>query len=186
MQVVDCKLVRNRRGLIVGEYTFRILAGTATGMLIKKRFTKKMCRAFAKELGFSNKYRQRKKSLPYFKEFIDIVGMRLMGLFDPELCVNGPSFWHMGCTSALKTYNKKLLKMRVRKDKDGFQCPNAYTHPCSKCHVGYDECPAGTHPRTYELHYCPGCQEENWFDPKLSRDKCIVCLTKDNLRTDGV
>jgi hypothetical protein len=105
----------------------------------------------------------------------------MMGLFDPKLSTGSPAFWHMGCTGGLKTYNRKLLQMRGRQN--GFVCPMGYLHDCSKCPIGYDQCPAGTHPRTYVWQLCKVCQEENWFDIKQNKDMCVGCCTKENLRT---
>lgn len=181
MQIVDYKVMRNARGLTVGEYTFRVLTGSAAGLLVKKRLTRKACRALAKQIGFPRrKKKQTRKSLPRYKEFGDLIGCRMLGLFDAEHSVNGPGFWHMSCTGGMKTYNRNLLKDRSRKF--DFKCPMDYTHPCNKCPIGYDECPVATHPRTYELQHCSECGEENWFDTKLSGDMCVSCLTKYNLR----
>jgi hypothetical protein len=182
MQVVDYKLVRNARGLMVSEYTFRVLTGTAAGALVKKRLTRKAARMLARQIGFPGR-RRRKKSVPRYKEFGDLVGCRLLGLFDAEHSINGPGFWHMSCTGGMKTYNRKLLKNRTRKY--GFECPYDYTHPCNKCPIGYDNCEAATHPRTYVLQQCDACQEENWFDLKLSGEMCVSCLTKYNLRSES-
>ena len=183
LQVVDYKLVRNAKGLTVSEYTFRVLSGTAAGMLVKKRLTRKACRMLARQIGFPSRRKQRsKKSVPRYKEFGDLVGCRLLGLFDAEHSVNTPGFWHMSCTGGMKTYNRKLLKDRTRKF--AFKCPMDYTHPCNKCPIGYDQCPVATHPRTYELQHCDECGEENWFDTKLSGDMCVSCMTKYNLRSN--
>lgn len=180
LQVVDYKLVRNRRNEVCAEYTFRVLSGSACPMLVKKILNRKTCAGFAKDLGFTPRSRRRKSSV-YFLDFADLFGLRMFGLFDPELSVTQPKFWHMACPASLRKYNKELLKKRARV---GFTCPNGYLHACSKCHVGTDRCEAATHPRTYQLKLCSGCKHEAWFDSKRSTDLCVDCFTKNQLRPE--
>lgn len=180
MQFVDCLIKRNRRQELVADYTLRVLSGTAAGMLIHATLNRKICGGLAKELGFGNKYKQRPNSVKHFKEFSEFVGLRIVGLFEPELCLTTPKFWHMACPSGCKNYNRKLLKKRARL---GFKCPKGYTHPCSLCHIGYDQCSAATHPRSYVMRMCDKCKEDNWFDEKQNPDMCISCLTKQRLRS---
>jgi hypothetical protein len=187
LQIVDVRLLRNVKGAVVAEYTCRVLAGSAAGMLVKRTFTRKTCAMLAKDMGFGDRYRiakqnrtgKRKRTVHPFSSFADFVGLRFYGLFDSETCDSKPKFWHVSAPPSAKSYNRQILKQRARID---FTCPFGYTHSCSLCFVGYDSCPVATHPRTYSLGQCSVCKESDWFDSGISRDCCVSCFNKQRLK----
>lgn len=180
LQIVDWQILRNFKGAIVCNYTFRILGGSATSELVTKRLSRRACIGFSSELGFSKKSRKPKAGRICFNDFADLFGMRLYGLFDPKLSITSPQFWHMGCSGSFKTYNRELLKKRAR---IGFVCPKNFTHMCSKCPVGADHCVAATHAKTHRSKMCDTCKQTTWFDLSQSVDMCISCATKARLRS---
>ena len=168
LQIVESHPRRNHREAIGAEYTFRVMAGTACPLRVKKFWTRKQCQFFSTTLGFSKPWGRHP-----FKDMSEFIGMRLYGLFDPELCLGSPHFDKISVPSSCETHNKSLMQMRARV---GFDCPEGFKHPCRQCPIGYQECPAGCHPRSYERRRCDNCNEVKWFDPAHDQE-CVECHT---------
>lgn len=176
MQIVSCQLKRDRGDRVGAEYTFRVLAGTAVGALVKKFWSRKFCSYAARNIGFTSQ----NKKFP-FRDVSELVGLRLYGLFTPELSSESPRFDTIQASSAFLTYNRELIKKRFRVD---FQCPKGYQFNCHQCPIGYDKCSLGTHAQTYERHECQFCNLTAWFDMKKNSDMCIECYNKRMLKQD--
>jgi len=173
LQIVEASVRRNHKDDLGADFTFRIMAGTACPRRIKKFWTKKQCGFFSTTLGFSKPWGR----YP-FKDLVELVGLRLYGAFDPELCLEGPDFDQISVPGCCDKHNKTLMKQRARV---GFDCPEGYTHDCRVCPVGYRACPAACHPRTYEKGVCLICKEVRWIDPLRPRE-CVNCVLSKALK----
>lgn len=140
-QVVAYRPAESRRGRPGGDFTIRVLAGTACPIRITKFFTVGFARQTALRLGYT---RLRGKSpLGHISE---LVNMRLWIQLDPDFCrIGSPGFDHVGCTAGLKKWNMEIIKKRFRR---GWPCPHDFDHYCHECPIGYRECPAATHQET--------------------------------------
>lgn len=81
----------------------------------------------------------------------------------------------VGGTPALRDYNQRLARMRLR---DGWACPKGYTHACHVCPVGQDGCPAATHPLTLVPVACDRCAGRGDADPYWDGTLCLSCLAR--------
>lgn len=196
VQVIGCTRQPARRRYHPGGLailTFRILAGTSCPKVITKAFTFKQCRLLARYLGFSKMPSRRSRltaRYPY-RQPEQLVNLRYLVLVDPALCRETPDFriplvqQSAGyirpdprvVTAACREHNKEQMRLRARID-PGYGCPQRYplSLPCVHCHVGYLECPAGTHRANYVRGRCRLCLEADaWFDPDVASDLCVNC-----------
>ncbi len=80
-------------------------------------------------------------------------------------------------TGSMRKYNEKLIDARMRR---GFKCPNKYKHHCHDCHIGYDECPLGTHRLNHILKECSKCKQKERHDIESGDTVCVKCRLLDN------
>ena len=175
LQVADCKVMRTPKRKKLGVLlTFRVLAGRSCTELFDAFWAKRFCKFFSYHVGFGAPYSDTR-----YDRMEELVRLRVYGLLKPagdgfdgrSLLVN-----QYFVNSALEKYNKGLIKKRAR---IGFRCPKNYHHPCHRCHVGYDQCLAAVHPRTYEIHECDVCGKEKHFDPMwVALGVCVDCQRK--------
>lgn len=180
LEIVDCNPVPNTKKPSF-SVVFRVLAGSAASMLCRKVWSKRFFFFVSRSIGFTRP----DKKHP-FKDPSQFVGLRLFGLFEggKSSIHTGPLFEKVYIPSGLLGYNKILIAKRAR-TYPGFSCPAGFNHPCHLCFVGYDRCPMGTHPRTYEKRECQSCGEVSWFDPKNSTNKtCVNCSKSPRTNND--
>ena len=148
VEVLEGVSGRDMRERLGATFTLQILAGSACPIVVSKFWTMRLVHYMSRRLGFSAPW----GSMP-MGHIIEIVKLRFFVLLTPERSRDAPGFEHLSCPSSLVKYNQHIIGMRRRLD---WQCPSGYTHHCFQCAVGYDECPAGTHPTTlYELPASP-------------------------------
>jgi len=175
MQCVEALPRRTRNHKLSAKVTFRVLAGSACPELITKHWTQRFMRYVSTNVGFSKPWGDYA-----FKDIHEFVGLRMYGLLSPDLSIGGPDFDKVKVTPSLHQYNRDIMKKRGRKD--GFECPAKYTHPCFNCSVGYDQCSAATHPRTYSREFCQSCKKDAWMDPRcVHAGVCVDCMNVKSL-----
>jgi hypothetical protein len=173
MQVIEVLPGRNHRKEFGNYIHTRVLAGSACPFRLISFWNNKKCGFMASRLGFSSPYNKSKGEKVFYNRAVELTNMRLLGLLDPELTREGkPGYWRTACTPGLLAWNKRLLLARAHVDPP---CPEGYNHQCYQCPVGYDRCPAGCHPATWEWKVCPECNREDWCDPGHPRFICIKC-----------
>lgn len=178
MQILKISLgktgtVTQRIGYLVD---LRILAGSACPLRVTAFWSRELAGMLSRRIGFSGAYGKYRYTGP-----ADLTNLRLIGLLEPERCKqHRPGFHEMKVPPSFVDYNRKnVLRMRCRVD----PCPRDYTHPCSRCSVGYTECAAATHRLTYISKTCQICTNaEAMFDDDVSREMCIECAQKAVLR----
>jgi hypothetical protein len=160
-----------QRGAI---FCFRILAGSAAGLVTHRFWTRRFCKYMAHDLGFSAAY----GDYPFATED-QLVGLRLWGYFTPELCAreNLPKFDQVRVPSSFVSYNKERIRARFP-GQPKYSCQ--YKIPCHQCPIGKDRCAQATHLRTYVEALCPMCGNPNALhDPKfLQKQRCLDCDLK--------
>lgn len=170
-QVLSHRFTRTKFGKPAGEYTMRILAGSACPMVVTKLWTTKFVSYLARKVfGFSPPW----GNYPYHTQ-AELVRLRLMVEVDQEFCYNGePGFGRVDCASGLITWNRKVMVMR---DHAKTPCPFEFTHNCVQCPIGYDRCKAAVHPKTYRLAVCRVCKEDTYHDPDDLTGLCMKCVS---------
>jgi hypothetical protein len=163
---------------------FQVLAGTPTGQVIKKTWSRRFCAVASGRLGFSKPWRALA-----FKDVRQLFGMRCYGLIEVSRCGTSPDFEQLWLSDdderirpdALYKHNARLLKMRLR-ESPAFKCPKNYPDSllCHTCVIGQDECPVSVHPKTYVQQMCPACNEFTWFDPVAGSRVCLACTRRLN------
>lgn len=149
---------------------WRVLAGRPCPMIIQKRWPLRFCHLVARDIGF-----QRRNPLYVYRDFRELVGLRLYALLEPRLSASYPGFERIKCPPSCVDYNRQLILLRTRSPAAEFVCPKGYQHPCFRCHIGYEHCMAATHRRTYLLRHCARCKQQTWFDPDLDVGVCVEC-----------
>jgi hypothetical protein len=172
-QVLRAMLTKNYRDQRGVDYTFRIIAGTPAGMRITQFFKPPVVRLVANTLGFS------RGNYPY-RNSRELVGLRCYLFIERERSEKAPGFFQVECPGSLVKWNRdQVLKMRARI----IPCPQNFMHPCYRCAVGYNDCPAGTHRLTYTKGFCTLCgQSEAVFDPEDVSVYCIDCTFKERMK----
>lgn len=127
-----------------GRFKLRALAGTPVPEVFSVFWPKGLCAMIAARAGYT-----RFRPTPY-THMSELVGLRLMVEMDPKLCHDGRvGVRSVICTPSMVQYNKGLIGKRFRRiKKTAWPCPYGYDHACYSCFVGYDQCPAATHPYT--------------------------------------
>lgn len=174
VQVLSANRTKTIKGELGYVYKLRILAGSACPVIFWKTWTTKACAYIARKIGFSAPWKDR----PY-RDGHELVSMRLLVEIDPALCRDQqPGFDKVHCTSSLLKWNRDILSARAHVNPP---CPYDFTHFCYQCPVGYDQCMAGVHAKTYERRVCPICNQETWHDPGAGM-VCVMC--RDTVRKD--
>lgn len=178
LQINRCVRTRNPRGRVGYDFTFRILAGTPAPLQITQFWSSRVVKYVSRQIGFSAPW----GTYPY-RSARDMVGLRLLGRVEVALSRAVPVFREVAGSNSLIQWNRRhVLKLRLRV---GQVCPERYTHACFRCPIGYEQCPAGTHAKTYEIGRCPVCQTENaLFDPEDRTLACYVCNNRQRMRKE--
>lgn len=166
MKVLPDVNKRKKRGFTV---TFRVLAGTPAPMMITTFWGMPACKFVSSKLGFSRPWGK----YP-FTRTAEFVGLRLYGKLDAAKSRTRPVFHDIECPPGMQKWNREnVLNIRLRRQ----PCPRNYQTPCHLCAIGYDQCAAATHPRTYTIGLCNKCGTSNaLFDPAdTTTTYCINC-----------
>ena len=177
LQILRIERTRNSYNKVGYNASCRVLAGTPATMKIQHFWNVKATSAIACKIGFSQPWGK----YP-FKGGYSMVGLRILGLIEARRSRSQPSFFQVSCPASMLKWNRdNVLKLRCRAD--GLRCPNNYRHECTKCAIGYDRCPAGTHFRTYRIGTCSRCATENsLFDPEDIMPDCVECMRKERMK----
>jgi hypothetical protein len=174
VQILAADRTKTWKGEAGYQFKIRILAGSACPLVFYKTWPAKAVSFIARKIGFSASW----KNMPY-RDGHELVSMRFMVEIDPKMCKDQkPGFHNISCTGGFERWNKDILQARSHINPP---CPYNFTHFCYQCPVGYDQCKAGTHPKTYELKPCSVCDDETWHDPGYN-NVCVVC--RDRLRRE--
>jgi hypothetical protein len=154
---------KNKHGFV---FHCRPLAGTPCPTVFTEFVSSQSCAAISRTLGFSAPWGPYPYSSPF--EFVNL-------MFNAHIEVarshTVPSFVQVTATSGMVKFNRERIEVRCRAK----PCPQGYEHPCTRCWVGYDHCPYGTHPTTYIVRLCPSCKSEGFFDPNDGKLECQKC-----------
>ncbi len=177
VQITSAKYIRKKKDLYdkgVPAYLYKmtILAGSPCTLTMTRAWTVKACRLYARELGFTSN----NGNFPYSNPQ-EFVSLRFMAEITKERCRdNQPGFDRIKVTSALKNWNRSIMRMRMR---DTFTCPENYEIPCYLCWHGYNSCPAACRKIDLERRSCNGCNDDGWFDPEDRAGKfCLDCVQR--------
>lgn len=187
MELVEAtKFKKKFNGETAIRMKFRVLAGSACSHIVEKTWSLKAARFYRMEFGFSRfskptketntRGKKRFVNFPY-SDPMELVRLRVWGLFDEEGCLKGvPGFSKVRGSSMLTKYNRRILLARYKLDPP---CPISATFTCWNCPVGYDKCKAGCHPRTWQKLVCKVCSNQAWCDPGGDRPGvCNSCVYK--------
>jgi hypothetical protein len=186
-QIVDVKMVR-LFGELVYSVLFQFLAGSACPLKSHQYWSPRKVSFLAKRrddsgYGFmfsKNPSSRSKQVIKYpYSDARQLVSMRCLVVLDPDRSKDGPDFQEIRFTSGLSAYNRELLKKRARIDL-GYVCPEGFsrTQSCHTCYIGQDKCSASCHPKTYEINFCNGCEQQAYFDPFDSHSYCVNCAVE--------
>lgn len=155
------------------DYTFRVLLGTACPLLIRAYWPSAVSSLAARRVGFT----KRAGAYPYHGP-VELVGLRVVVKLSQERSHQQPVFYEVADEQPgwlLKWNRDNVLRMRSRK----IPCPRGYSHACRDCVIGYEECPAGTHQKTFIARPCGDCgNAQALFDPGLSQQTCAACFLR--------
>lgn len=147
-----------------------VLTGWAAALTLAQFLPLAVLRALSQRIGFSSPWGNR----PY-TSWAELVGLRVAAQLQYNRMEDGLAlgeFAEHGPTTKWNTEHVLDLRFRLK----GKKCPNEFRHPCRNCVIGYDQCPAGTHPLTYEIGTCMVCASGTIMDPYRSKTICIHCL----------
>lgn len=170
VQVMEADYTKTWKGESAFQYKLKILAGSSCPLFTFKTWTIKACSYIARSIGFSAPWKEFA-----FHDGHELVSMRFLAEIEAKYCKdNRPGFEKINCPDSLERWNKEILKARAHIEPP---CPYGFTHYCFKCPVGYDQCKAGVHPKTYELKMCSICDDETNHDPGRGMT-CVQCKDK--------
>lgn len=167
--ILRCRGATNRFGQRGSQLNFLALTGSAAGETFWKFWRAPVTRLAAYKLGFARNGQRFR-----FRRAVDLVGLRFVGMIEAKRSRQHPDFHQIECPPGLQRWNREnVLKLRCRVR---LRCPRGYPHHCCQCVIGYDQCPAATHPLTYVLGACPRCQApEAVCDPDDASGNCLQC-----------
>jgi len=170
MQVLKVVRTKNSKGKPGVMVTTRVLAGTPAPMKLMTFWNTGVAKYISSLIGFSKPW-----GAYGYRSAEELTGLRFYGLLDAERSRDKPEFHEVRCPDSMQKWNRDhVLRLRLRA---GQNCPQGFTHRCTQCAFGYDQCPAGTHPKTYTLGDCSKCQStDTLFDPDdATTIYCIKC-----------
>jgi hypothetical protein len=144
----------------------RALAGTPCTLLFPQFVSTRSCRAISRTLGFSASRGRYPYSTPY--HFVNLV---FFAHIEAARSHETPYFKQVSCSSSFVKENRAKIEVRCRAK----PCPRGFKHPCIKCWLGYNECPAGIYPRSLVERNCPQCAKAAFFEPDSGSLICINC-----------
>lgn len=152
------------------EYEIFAITGWAATKVFDQFWTDAACRAIASRVGFTGAKGKRP-----FRHTTELAGL---GFAAEIVKGKGPykyatqRCWEHAPTTLWNI--KNILDLRFRSH--GHVCPNGFAHACYKCAIGYEDCAAGTHPKTYEIGNCSKCNDDDAiFDPYVKSATCVRC-----------
>jgi hypothetical protein len=157
-------------------YEYIILAGSPAGLSFVTFWSWQYIKFIARDMGF--KVNRKKRFI--ISNSRELCNMQLYLLFDPlKSKEDKPISTKHFVTPGMLKANQEILKQRFRL----VACPLDYTvleQPCHSCPLGYDECLAACHPKTYYTNTCPRCRTpDSWFDPLGKGAICVECADKE-------
>ena len=142
-----------------------VLAGSPAGHTLEFRCSDRFLHVMTKEIGFAKYRGARWGGHPG-----ELTQMRItveLGAPDPrfgERC-RILRYW----PGAHEAHNRQLANLRKE------NCPRGHRRLCYACHVGYRECPAGTHPDTCVVGLCRTCNTDH--QPLYGGTRhCVRCV----------
>jgi hypothetical protein len=181
VQVVGCRPERNKSGRLGSLFEFRVVGGTPCPRCVFKFWSARQAVKFAKEgFGFSRNVYGRDDPAYPFQAPSQLVNLRAYVLLEPEMCGKELGFEELDWPSAVKNWNKQVLKLRFRTHSRE-KCPNGFPDefPCHHCAVGFYSCLAGCHRHDWTVRPCKECgNKEALFDPEIKEKICIDCYDK--------
>lgn len=172
------RVAHDSRSRVGWEYELYALAGSLAGETINKFWTARHYRYISLLMGFQT---LRTKTTPkrLLQDPSQLVGMQFCGFIEVAKSGHRPGFQQVRVTPRMQEANREVMDLRLRVSQP---CPKNYLHPCHVCSIGYTECPAATHRRTYYEADCRRCQQRRMFDPDDNRDGiCVTCLRQSRL-----
>lgn len=175
---LSCRPERTRYGRVAWAFTAAIVGGTPCGMTVTISLTGSACVLVARRAGYS-----RHGGKFVYRNHADLVGLRFVARILAARSQTAPYIGEIHCPPTFVQWNRKtVLGLRCRQ---GQKCPNAWSHPCHLCAVGYETCPAATHYRTYIQQMCPRCgREDAVADPDRLVGVCLACELQQVMQGD--
>lgn len=176
LQVLAVLKTRNAKDRIGYDVKSRVLAGSPVTKTTVNFWSGRAARAVASQIGFSPPWGKYPLT-----DTRDLVGLRFLGYVEAGRSRDRPAIGDISCPASMIKWNRdNVLKLRFR---IGERCPRNYSCRCARCAIGQDQCPAGTHPSTFELGSCSGCGAASAvFDPADTSSVCVPCSEKRRLR----
>lgn len=180
LQIIKIHKTRNSKDKLGYDVTSRALAGSPCPLKISSFWSVRVIRLVSIKVGFSRyggKYP--------FGVASDLVGLRFYGLIEAARSRGRPEFHEIECSDSMIQWNRDyVLKLRMRV---GQKCPAGFHHKCYLCAYGYDRCSAATHPVTFTLGFCAGCNQSDVpFDPEDQSPHCVNCAAIARLRKKSI
>jgi hypothetical protein len=145
--------------------TFRILAGSACPLEVRRFWTRPASRFVSARVGFNARAGRPFAGAEHF------TGMLLYGLFEPRLSDDRPGFHQVRVTARMAQHNVALIAGRAQKP-----CPTrGYRHACGACTIGYDRCVYALHPRTFTTGPCASCGDRAALIDPEHPERCVDC-----------
>lgn len=158
---------------------FRVVAGTPCTLTAEKFWTGKQAAFMSKYFGFSRPPSPKANTPPPYPYLApeQFTTLRAYGLIDPHKSGAdvGPVFDKMRFPPSVIDFNREQFRHRNRGR--GYECPRRFplTQLCHLCPIGYEECRAGCHAKTYATKDCPLCKQAAPFDPEQNAPFCVNC-----------
>lgn len=180
LEATRAVLSKDYRGRPGYDFVFRVLAGSPCPMKIRAFWRSGVAHYVSRQVGFSAPWGK----YP-FARATQLVGLRLIGRIEAERSSVRPEFHEIECPQSMGNWNRiNVLRLRLRVD--GERCPRGWPHACHRCALGYDQCPAATHYRTYEKGSCEGCMlPDQLFDPEDPSPHCNSCARRERMRREN-
>lgn len=177
VQVMAVRRSRSGKGKLGVDVVMKYLAGTPCPLVVTDWWSLSRCRFYAKGFGFSRSHREGRPAASVFVAPEQLVTLRFVGMVDPDASEGEPRVTKLRFASgaAVAGWNRAQLRRRGRV---GFPCPAGFpvTFPCHACHVGYEQCPAATHRKTFTEGACRSCgRADALFDPESASLVCVTC-----------